>query len=548
MFGAGVSCYLEKSFDNNWILSSLSAESSSVNFFTMQDWHVYIRWNERAFEEASRAYKEERVSVDPAKTWYRDVLKKFDNFIIPLTMQMKDIEAFVSSDEYLNYALQNRQRWASNGREIVAAFVAKHITGSATAKVDLIKAISKEGKDDESTAKVATAGKHSQRLVDWNNEVLARLLKQILAKRKLSGNEGNVANFVLKTEGGTAVDEVVEVIKFPQFEASSSADKLGASIVELSAPVAMQLKEYVGHVCSQYGNNLYHGLDHASYVSMTVKKLMDRLILGVSGASAESAHNQTFGLVSDPLAQFAVVFAALIHDMAHEGVGNQQLVEEGDDLAKRYQNRAVTEQHSIELAWNQLMQPEFEDLRCAICANEQEMRRFRQLVVKAVIATDHADKQLVARRRMRWEKAFGSEGDNMDLKATIVVVLLLQAADSFHAIQHWDVYRKWSERKFSEAYEAFESGRVAKNPSLDWYQNELSLLDEHIIPLCKSMKQLGAFGKSADESLALVATNRAKLIAGKETIVKVMLDKYLGKEKEKARAEMIAHRASLSAV
>lgn len=63
---------------------------------------VYIKWNERGFEEATKAYQEGRIRTDPAKSWYRDELIKFDNFVIPLTMQMKDIDAFVvSSDEYL---------------------------------------------------------------------------------------------------------------------------------------------------------------------------------------------------------------------------------------------------------------------------------------------------------------------------------------------------------------------------------------------------------------------------------------------------------------
>lgn len=81
---------------------SFGSSFRSDECHTMQHWHVYIKWNERGFEEASKAYKDGRIATDPAKTWYRDELNKFDNFVIPLTMQMKDIDAFVvSSDEYL---------------------------------------------------------------------------------------------------------------------------------------------------------------------------------------------------------------------------------------------------------------------------------------------------------------------------------------------------------------------------------------------------------------------------------------------------------------
>jgi hypothetical protein len=41
---------------------------------------------------------------------------------------------------------------------------------------------------------------------------------------------------------------------------------------------------------------------------------------------AESVHNSTFGISSDPIAQFAIVFSALIHDVDHTGLTNAQLV------------------------------------------------------------------------------------------------------------------------------------------------------------------------------------------------------------------------------
>lgn len=280
----------------------------------MQHWHVYSKWNERNFEEAAKAYKEGRIPTDPAKEWYKTELKKFDDFIIPLTMQMKDIDAFVvSSDEYLNYTLKNRQRWASNGREIVEALVAKYMTGSASAKADLIKAIAKEGADSE--AKNETKARHLKRLVDWNNEVLAHLLKQIIAKREASGMKGSAGiRPEWKHENGKSiVNEVVDQIHFPAFDAGSSAGILTMSHDELDSRVATQLKEYVGQVSSKFRDNHFHCLDHASYVSIMAKRLLGRIVVQSSDTSPEEAHKQTFGLTSDPIAQFAVVFAALIH-------------------------------------------------------------------------------------------------------------------------------------------------------------------------------------------------------------------------------------------
>ena len=117
-------------------------------------------------------------------------------------------------------------------------------------------------------------------------------------------------------------------------------------------------------------------------------------------------HDHTFGITSDPLTQFAVVFSALIHDVDHSGVSNAQLVKEGADIAALYKNKSVAEQNSVDLAWRLLMEDTFSDLRAVIYSNEEERRRFRQLVVNVVLATDIVDKELKELRNKRWNTAF----------------------------------------------------------------------------------------------------------------------------------------------
>jgi len=56
-----------------------------------------------------QAYKAGRMATDPTTFWYKGELGFFDNYIIPLAKKLKECNVFgVSSDEYLNYALQNR--------------------------------------------------------------------------------------------------------------------------------------------------------------------------------------------------------------------------------------------------------------------------------------------------------------------------------------------------------------------------------------------------------------------------------------------------------
>ena len=65
------------------------------------------------------AYLAGRMPKDPAEFWYRGELGFFDGYVIPLAKKLKECNVFgVSSDECLNYALQNRAEWEARGEEI----------------------------------------------------------------------------------------------------------------------------------------------------------------------------------------------------------------------------------------------------------------------------------------------------------------------------------------------------------------------------------------------------------------------------------------------
>jgi 3'5'-cyclic nucleotide phosphodiesterase len=88
---------------------------------TMQHWHIYLKWNERFFFECYDAYRNNRSNIDPTDAWYQGELDFFDYYIIPLAKKLKECGVFgVSSQEYLQYAMNNRFEWKSRGIEIVA--------------------------------------------------------------------------------------------------------------------------------------------------------------------------------------------------------------------------------------------------------------------------------------------------------------------------------------------------------------------------------------------------------------------------------------------
>jgi len=397
----------------------------------------------------------------------------------------------------------------------------------------------------------ATIARKTERLVAWNTELLLQLLKHIVARRNaLTGRKHTSVALTAMAQnissGGMVVDEVSEIISLPDFDERLTIKAVDVQAVKLSPEVESQTRRFVSLIASMYRDNPFHNFEHASHVTMSVSKLLSRIIAptinkeSVSLAKQQEElilHDHTYGITSDPLTQFSVVLSALIHDVDHRGVPNFILQEEDKFLASVYNNKSIAEQNSVDLAWNTLMEPEFEALRCTIFCDIGELKRFRQLLVNSVIATDIFDKELSTLRKNRWAKAFSVEQTSrtttdVHRMATIVIEHLIQASDVAHTMQHWHVYKKWNERLFKEMYEAYKRGRWDKDPSENWYQGEIGFFDNYIIPLAKKLKECGVFGVSSDEYLNYAMENRLEWEAKGESVVADYLQKYSGGDGE----------------
>merc|ERR1712194_40444 len=191
--------------------------------------------------------------------------------------------------------------------------------------------------------------------------------------------------------------------------------------------------------------------------------------------------------------------------------------------------------------WDLLMSSDYEDLRSCIYSNEEELKRFRQLVVNTVMATDIVDKELQNLRKMRWEKAFSSAKEPLRLstpqldinrKATIVIEHLIQASDVSHTMQHWKIYLKWNENFFVELYDAFKNGRAEKDPSIGWYKGEIGFFDFYVIPLAKKLDNCGVFGVSSHEYLNYAQSNREQWVREGEEVVRQFIENYNNRTKD----------------
>lgn len=397
-----------------------------------------------------------------------------------------------------------------------------------------------------------------KRLVDWNVDVLKRLLKQIVAKRKAIGKEHMDPNhpLMMKTEVNIGcdtyvLDEVTEIIRLPGYTQVKQMED--PNKIELPPEVGEQLRLYVSSIAAMHRDNAFHNFEHASHVMMSVSKLLSRIVAPdevLKGDDEEqnvalSLHDHTYGITSDPLTQFSVVLAALIHDVDHAGVSNFQLIKEGAKIATVFKQKSVAEQNSIVLAWDRLMESRFTALRAHIYGDPDELKRFRQLMVNTVLATDIFDKELQALRKNRWDTAFrhisqqvdSTPEDDINRKATIVIEHLIQASDVAHTMQHWHIYQKWNERLFAEMTYAFQTGRMENNPADGWYKGELGFFDNYVIPLAKKLKECGVFGVSSDEYLNYALENRREWASKGEEVVDKMIAKYWKKDGDEDKEE-----------
>ncbi|CAJ1960716.1 unnamed protein product [Cylindrotheca closterium] len=379
----------------------------------------------------------------------------------------------------------------------------------------------------------------TRRLCQWNVDVLTRLLKQIVAHRLASdlGNkdwESDLSRREKEIRRHISVlDEVVEIIPLPGFDQSVYKGQQAHERIELSEAVIEQIRLYVACIAAMYKDNPFHNFEHASHVMMSVSKLLSRIIAADDVLNADqnaassddllgwSIHDHTYGITSDPMTQFTVILAAMVHDVDHSGVSNNQLINEGSKLADLFNNKSVAEQNSTVLAWDILMHPRFQDFRRTIYAAPYELDRFRQLMTNTVLATDIMDKELQALRRNRWDAAFNTNAalaarseeatkDMVNRKATIVIEHLIQASDVAHTMQHWHIYCKWNERLFQEMAVAYKAGRLPFNPAEKWYEGEIGFLDNYVIPLAKKLKNCGVFGVASDEYLNYAMENRCE--------------------------------------
>lgn len=140
--------------------------------------------------------------------------------------------------------------------------------------------------------------------------------------------------------------------------------------------------------------------------------------MGGDSDDDDRKHVSTFGISSCPMTHLALVFSALVHDVEHQGVGNQQLINEEDPLAIKYNGKSVAENNSLDVARNLLSQDCYSNLRKSMFGyrdssptNTRNMMNadedlFYGVILGTIQATDISSKDRLDRNKDKWIEAF----------------------------------------------------------------------------------------------------------------------------------------------
>lgn len=146
------------------------------------------------------------------------------------------------------------------------------------------------------------------------------------------------------------------------FAREGSADRVGIPRERLYA--------FAATVGRRYRDNPYHNFHHAVDTVNTMAWMITRPRL-VRDLPAER--------------RFLLLLTALVHDVDHPGHNNQFEVDNHTDLARKYQNNAVLERHSLDVTLALLDQPELN-----LFAHLEPARAlaWREILAEQVLATD----------------------------------------------------------------------------------------------------------------------------------------------------------------
>jgi hypothetical protein len=182
----------------------------------------------------------------------------------------------------------------------------------------------------------------------------------------------------------------------------------------ITPQVIEQLRSFVRTMICGYNDVPYHSREHAYHVTISTNKLVDMLLHPPDNLKDAP---ETFGLRRDAMAHLSMVFAALVHDVEHEGVPNRQLAMEGSKWAIMFNDQSIAENRSLYTAFSELLFGDYQELRAAMFADDDAFKKFRTYVIGMILTTDLASSERMQVNKSKWKEAFGDPFETVERKA-----------------------------------------------------------------------------------------------------------------------------------
>ena len=193
------------------------------------------------------------------------------------------------------------------------------------------------------------------------------------------------------------------------------------------------LRAFIQNVMEGYRGNAFHNFHHAVAVVHTAF-----LILAKGGVDEYLEDRDVF----------AVLFAALVHDLEHTGNNNDFEVKARTQLALKYNDASVLENHAVACAFKLAKRP---DLNIFKNFTDEDFRYTRKAIINIVIKTDmihHLDlMKTVVDITDNSNSASHAFDINDEKSRSILSCLVVHASDlSNPTHSDFDVSKRWSIR------------------------------------------------------------------------------------------------------
>lgn len=229
------------------------------------------------------------------------------------------------------------------------------------------------------------------------------------------------------------------------------------------------MRTIVFDIRSLYHPNRYHAYFHAGHVLLSASLLSKTLFTSLSDRD-----------------HFALLYAALIHDIGHEGVFNSTLVNEGHPIAITYNDVSCAEMHSIRTGLDILQKH-----RTDLGFTHDDYMYIRKLVIDLVLNTDLADPWRGKTFKLRYSQC--SDDGRLDMKnensKLVGMILLLKMSDISSLLQSFETVLEWAHRFFDEQSIAYLNHRGPPVTCDGFDRNQVLFLNGYCLDLVHMLEK-----------------------------------------------------------